>query len=263
MRLIHYFGIKRSGQHAMIEWIAHHYPPGRVALCNNFLTIPPRTMKLTTVFGLDKEELEYRRAQTRARNQLVGSYDMVICSYEDIYGLRGRYQSINDAIDRIDTTWSPVDVLDYESVECWAVIRSVYNTMASRIRMSQRRINEAPHGYRPEVLDYWKRHARDVLRRDEVILYDRVLTDPKYREGLANVLNLPKDRRDEAFAHISDNIAHKDYGGHGSSFTNFKHDQGHLQRWKVPVIMDTPEFQEVLADEEAAELNQKLFGWRP
>ncbi len=257
-RTIHFFGLKRTGQHALIEWIANHFE-GLVGLTNNVQTIPVKTFKVTHYFNVDDPvAIEKMRAQEHYGAEI--DKELLFITYEDFYR---KVNNLLEAKEQIEMTDRTGITGEHGVVQYVVCIRDFYNNMASRMKMTRSRLptTVAPHGYSQNAQEYWKRLAREFGRKDFIWMnFNAWMEHPVYRRALERELGLDTKLADRADSHAKSTVAHKTYGGHGSSFDKFK--QTRQQNARYLEMLDDPEYRDkVLSDNDARELNMLLFGW--
>lgn len=198
-------GMKRSGNHAVINWICAQ---GRFVVLNNVIPIAPilRGEKpmpppkdFTSSLGAGVLRM-HRRFANVLWDPSVQEYS-VIASLED----------------------HELDVQPFSDVPCdiqnILIVRDVHNLFASRIRKSSLIDSPAyPSDTGPlmqRVVKLWKCHARELLgetnclARRVCIHFDSWFSHHSYRRRLSEALDLPFT--DEGFSHVADR-------GGGSSF---------------------------------------------
>jgi hypothetical protein len=253
--IMHHFGLRRSGTHAIIEWFAFH-EPGFVGLTNSVMSCPVKTFKSThfwrnrvSVEGDEKEELRQQDHYYAELNK-----NLLIISYED-FPKKGL--SVDDMIGRI------LEYQDSDVVGTWGrqifvpTLRSIYNLAASRMAISESRLptTPTPHGWTPDVADWWL-----VQAEADCVLYDRWYGDLDYRRELEDRFGLAYC--EEADRLSAERVANRDYGGHGSSFDRYSKlptEMAVLQRWFDQ--LENPAMQELLQRDDVRERNHELFGW--
>ncbi len=243
---IHLFGIRRSGNHAVIHWLSEGLRGDgerSVMHVNNVADGSPRP----------------ERQPIYIKNKIALLHpDFVILSYEDRtlgerHDLEHHKRFSNDR---------DIDV---------AVLRSFPNLMASQM---QRRHNIQEQGLKGRpimrlglaaVRDVWVENAKAILDSNESgvtgILYDKWFTDRSYRDEIGNQVG---------FANTDSGLDYvPDPGSGGSSFdgTLFQ-DRGQemrvLDRWHM--FTESEESQGLytsLITPEVGALNQELFGSDP
>ena len=247
---IAFAGMKRSGNHPILDWIISQ-TDGEICFLNNVSPgrneIPPdaQTWPLPS--------LRRTRPVRALQGRLLG---LVICSYEDVRPEEAAWMQGVESEQRLRVL----------------VLRDPYNLLASTVGMAGRAGHWAmthrpgeTGAPRPEALrawaGRWKEHAREYLRIAEAgngevaISYNRWLGDSAYRDELAGRLGLA-NRSDESMRSVPG------HGG-GSSFDRRRLDGragegNYLARWKR--FAGRPWFRGVFADDELAALSEQVFG---
>jgi len=232
------FGLRRSGIHAAMYWIARHYPEP-VWFSNDVCSFDD-----PTAYREEEEPSIYEP------DEYIGSYGM------DDFWTR----------DKDVLLWcceeKPLKDLDWEanreavggSDEYWSVlvIRDPFNLIASR-GMKGMLSND-------DTRVIWKQHAREALgetsflKNKVVVNYNRWFSQPDYRRELEKQMGLG----------VSDEGINKVYGL-GSSFTNCSRDgeAGSMKvfdRWKH--YKDNEEYLSIF-DSEIIRMAWALFGSVP
>jgi LPS sulfotransferase NodH len=245
--------IQRSGHHGVINWIAAQAVPPTLFLndaqpgTNPFFTctIASRFESQGRVIRLDRAHL----APYTPRSGLIHNYEdralsSVFC--ED-------FERHHDGW--VGSSLKRVDVI---------VIRDVFNTFASRMPVQWIRHKLHNETQRLTLIALWKEYAREALGLTSsmrgsgvVILFNRWLVDPHYRQEIAESLGLAFN--DAGFGKVSGQ-----YGG--SSFDGVRFDgraatMSLVERWKH--FVDDPLFCSIFTDRELIELSEMLFGHIP
>lgn len=252
---IRFFGVKRSGNHAVIVWIAHLWADP-VYFINNVkhfedpFNAPHDWRKTANTVDLRKDKISKERFSTEIR---LRKKECLLLGYEDLdlTQLESRSLLPQDAIGNSHIRYNCV------------LLRDHYNWLASRIKNYE---NEgSPYGYNrvKKDLDLWKQYAREFLgetaylndAKKIAISYNEWFISDAYRQSLANALSREfSDRGLEIVPVI----------GRGSSFDKREYNnkaQGMkvLERWKT---MESNEvFSMVYRDAEAVELSRRALGF--
>lgn len=247
---IHFFGMRRSGNHAVINWLQEGLMgDGEAVMFVNNVAEVASTGPLPERQPIN---IERKVAQTHP--------DFVILSYEertvgDRHDLEHRREFSNDG--------------DQDLV----LLRSFPNWMASQV---QRRRNVIKEGRlnRPilrlgltAIRDMWVENAQAILGASDSaltgILYDRWFTDRDYRDEIGHRVGFTNT--DSGLDHVPNIIP--GVGGSsfdGDSFQGRAQQMGVLDRWR----MFTESGRNLglylsLITPEVVELNQELFGSYP
>lgn len=231
------FGMRRSGMHAVIYWLAKHYSE-QVWFANDLKSFGnPKAPheELPKTYEPDEyiSPLDYPDFWDRDKNVL-----MYCCEDMDHSGLD--WESNRNVVG------------DSESWHSVLLVRDPFNLFASRYRLGMVLTEESK--------EFWKMHAMealgntDHLRNKVVVNYSRWFSDASYRRDLERQMGLP----------MSDDGIERVYGL-GSSFagtsTNGRASQMKVnERWRSYLSdMDFIEF----FDEEMVRLAWALFGGVP
>jgi hypothetical protein len=243
-------GLQRSGNHAIMNWIAAQ-STGACIVLNDCKpgTNPFESMQEYCLYSDgDLISLEYTwddSARQRASSSAPSQRNVLIHSYED-RELSG---------DRVSESWvgrsnSYFDIL---------IVRDPLNLFASRLGLWNELTGRKE---RRLVVELWKKYAREALgltsfldpRYKVVGEFARWKEDKEYRRGLSSKLGLDfSDRGIDSMIKI----------GPGSSFDSFKHltqasNMAVNERWKS-VTWDS-DFRSILSDNELQDLSIRLFG---
>ena len=234
--LVH--GMKRSGNHAVIEWMRAQ---GRFVFCNNLIPIAP-ILRGEKTMPAPRDFAEWEREKVGAE---AGGAD-VCASLED----------------------HPLDIRPFVALPPGGVqiliVRDPANLFASRIRKGRRLDHPAyPREAGPllsRVVAGWKAHAREFLGLSAVlpghvgVFFNAWFSDAEYRRLLSERLGL--EFSDAGFARVAST-------GGGSSFdrTEFDGDNTRMQVLARAAQLDAEEtrlLESVLADEEVRALGRRL-----
>lgn len=250
-RLFIVHGMKRSGNHAVLNWLKAH---DHFIHFNNVYRI---AMVLDGEIKLPEKPDPYRQwLKARYKEKGMGALfpferlcpRSYIASFEDH---RLDWQAFSGA---------PLPVINL------IIVRDIKNLMASRIKKGMSRDSRAyPTEYNDDmqrVIDTWKMHARECLGETDyipnriVIPFNRWFSDQRYRQQLAEQLGYTFT--DEGLSKVSTK-------GDGSSFDQTNYDnQGQrmdvLDRVQRLSEQERAVFDSVMDDAELLDLNQRLFG---
>ncbi|KIN71375.1 hypothetical protein [Sulfitobacter guttiformis] len=201
------FGMRRSGNHAIIDWLMRNSPDGATGgvFYNNckFGKNPERAFGSLDVYDANREVTPHKDITDKARIMQAGSAPMVIVSYEDrMPEPQGQAQKASDGFKNTDFSYQ---VIIYRSFLNWSASllaklkKNAGYGMTDRMRIMMLALN----GY-IEGLD-------KVASKREVraICYDEWMTSECYRSETLASLGLPVRDLDRG------NV--RRYGG-GSSF---------------------------------------------
>lgn len=197
-QVLRVYGMRRSGNHALIDWIMRNAKDGAGLFLNNCR--PGRDpMKTKRAFSLYKDGAEVAESQAGAKLQQAGAAPFAVISYEDTMPLAER-EPLYAAPER-----------------CVIIYRSFLHWSASLLRKIQGNLGYGPLE-RMRVMTQAMRTYGEMLARvrdaDVVPLcYDDWVSDEGYRSGALGRLGLPG--RDLGLGQV------QRYGG-GSSFQGRK-----------------------------------------
>lgn len=226
------FGIRRSGNHAVMDWLESHFEPGETVVLNSADLAPYTTHG--TNYHVDFGKYADLRHQPGQR--------VLIVSYENLEPLLFP-RSRNGRIAMQSTAL--------------ILLRDLPN-MAASIARSAREAPSFAYRYRlRDFPDLWCRYAHHHLSPPEgwePLSYNEWVSSPGYRSQLQRRLSLPEiDVSRDRVSPV----------GGGSSFDGISlngaaRNMAVLQRWEA--MQDDPLFQFLLlAEDKALELNQRLF----
>jgi hypothetical protein len=238
-RTLYVHGLKRSGNHALVNWIIRQHR-GRAAFLNN---VEPGRSLLRPA----EKVLYPLRAGGEGRGTLV------VASYEDKHLVD--ISSNSRERRRRDQQGRVLEIL---------LLRDPFNLFASRYRRHHRPFYR-DRGHRLEVKRQWKDYAREFLGETAHLAFDRVcisynrwVVDADYRRELSGRLGLPFT--DEGIRDVPA------YGG-GSSFEGTASDgradaMAVMDRWRS--LTGEEAFVELFrGDTELFELSRRIFGPLP
>lgn len=223
---IQFYGIKRSGNHAIISWILGHFEN---SIHYNDCTVD----KNSNIFYKTCEE-----PQTPQSNNF-----RKLVSFED------NLQSNNSTIKYIG------DLLPSSKLRI-IIIRDPYNTYASRIKLSEKLKIKSISWCNPEIwIDIAKEFLgiTNYLNASLKINYNMWFKNKNYRKELSKNFGLFTDK--------NINLVYPDKIG--SSFDDFKYNteaskMSVIHRWKT--MINTHAFKEIFKNKELISLNNMLFG---
>lgn len=232
------FGMRRSGQHAIINWLAGHFDEP-VWFVNDVVNFSdPREGRGEQRAA--KHPIYVENATSFA--DMWGEPKKVLFqSYED-HSLIGLNDAANEKV--VGRSRKTVFVI---------VIRDPYNMFASRLR------KDGPlYACSPLAIAMWKQYAREATGITEFrpgavcVNYNRWFKEPQYRRELEAILGLGES--DEWMDRVT---------GVGSSFSHLEmdgkaHEMDVFERWKS--VSDSPFFRQLMLDVELACLSDMLFG---
>jgi len=250
---IQLFGLRRSGNHAVIAWFAQQYPRPIVFLNNATLHDDPYT---TFVPGPVPNAIPAGRIQPeRIETLRARPKELLIVSYEDVK-LTGLVEA--EPILGHDACVGPS-----HAIRRVLVLRDFYNWIASRIRRLEER--ETAANLERQV-GRWLAYAREFTGKTAYlgdgmvrIAFNRWFSDPAYREGLLKQLGI-------AMRNNASSLVPRAGGGSsfdGRSFSGKAGQMEVLRRW---AYLDQPQYcavRHVFAEkrDKIDRLNDKIFGF--
>ncbi|MEM8505540.1 MAG: hypothetical protein AAF716_20605 [Cyanobacteria bacterium P01_D01_bin.1] len=248
-------GMRRSGNHAVLNWIRAQQP-GDVCLLNNVAAgTNPYRYKSDNLLRYHPEHHKQAEVYRRQANGELIKRDCLIYSYED-WSLgqivQPRFERNRDLY--IGKSSKRFDLL---------VLRDPFNLFASRLKQNF----VATKTKKLPMVDMWLEYAKEFtgesryLKRQRICVnYNRWFSDLDYRKALAAQLEIPFS--DAGFDTISA------FGG-GSSFDGIGNSNGTSKastldvtnRWRQ--FADEPTFQKLFESEALWHYSEKIFGKLP
>ncbi len=255
------FAMRRSGHHAIINWILAHYQ-GETLHCNDLLTD----------YGHNTAEIRFRDSDLYVLiNNTSGApqnYQSVLTNIED------SSLSVllsNGRLFKHDREFPYYPFCHAKRKLKILIIRDPYNLFASRLRMAEK-VNEWPHerewwkehAVSEGAISMWCEHAREFLGDTSyingpklMINYNEWFASAQYRNRISRTF--PGVPTDESLRQVS-------HHGHGSSFDQLRFcgrgsKMNVLQRWKKYASL--PFYQEIFRRHpQLNELSLRIFGWQ-
>jgi len=242
-------GLKRSGNHVIINWIIKQQP-GTVVFLNN---VPPFRNPYTS-HSTDGKIIRRAPGQTLKKGELPACVDALIYSHEDCrlnYVASRFFEKNHDEF--LGESEKRYDVL---------VLRDPFNLFASRLHRDGKTMPSASRTM--NLAHFWIAYAREYLEKTNhltnnkiTINYNRWCIDQEYRRQLADLLELK----------FSDNAVNEvPTYGRGSSFDGMTF-QGKasemkvLERWKI--LRNDNRYLGLFRDRLVVDLSEKIFGKLP
>lgn len=249
-RVILIHGLKRSGNHAVINWLQ---PQDRFIFFNNVVPIKPiltGEMELPAPLPFNQW----------VRSRLKAKYVPLIVPF---YAVTIQNRPLIASLEDHTLSYCPFEKPDCE-VTNLLIIRDARNVFASRIRKGMSRNSPAypnkPGDMLNRSVELWKSHAREFLGRTDTlqnrvgIYFNRWFSDEDYRRRVSDQLGL--EFSDAGLGQVSTK-------GGGSSFNRTEFD-GNSQRMQVLNRHDSLEgrekelFDAVFGDNELCELDAQV-----
>ncbi|HHP7232207.1 MAG TPA: hypothetical protein ACFCUY_15270 [Xenococcaceae cyanobacterium] len=286
---IRVFGIRRSGNHAIISWIIDNYP-GKVVFINNInfqdtidFPIHPFNIgwKRPFVDHMVIKGLPYWRCKKNlgrkkklislikyifaiperftlmSRDKFIDleyprqvKKDLLMYSFEDI--------SANDSRLILFDQNQPKYIGNSQKKIDLIILRDPWNLFASMLKTNMFERNERD---KIKYINLFKDYAKDFIEnfnndnsRVACANYNRWFSEPEYRIDLAKKLGFSTSEKPH------ERLSNR---GGGSSFDGLKYKSNAssmkvLERWKV--FQDDPFYQEIFTDSELVELAIQVFG---
>lgn len=265
---IRIFGIKRSGNHAIINWLFNQIPDKAVFLNNcysagkklnlyegvgtinckgmNYWDFKKKWLFFESNPFKEQKTIAYSREDKRFNNQKLKEYpkEALIISFEN--------KDIEKMTTMLDERHDQLVGLSGE-IFSFIIIRDPFNSFASIYKKWGKKnlIRFVP---------MWKQYANMLIKSEQnfgSILYNQWLIDESYRRKITEKLRIPFDDSGK------DKVAN--FGG-GSSFDGASNqvqakDLKVLSRWQI--FENDPYFRSFFQDSEIIELSEKIFGVIP
>lgn len=238
---------RRSGGHAIVEWIPLHFEEPGVLI--NSLRPNVKWNRPTKYWGI---RYPFHKANNEAdlrdyeKSRLKINHSFVITTYEDPL----RYANSLYTFKKFGIVTNKIKYI--------LVIRDVYNHFVSRLKFDTRHSKSAPPGWYAGCIDHWKKLALYKNVNFIKLNYNKWFTDKSYRIKIGKALELPNnDGRFDYKIH--------DYGG-GSSFSGVKKDANPKEILnRLPLYIEefgiTEKLQMILDDDELRRINIDIFDW--
>ena len=242
--IIRTFGLQRSGQHLVIEWISRglidviHLNHCRFYPSGLSLVLKPVTGR-RVIYSEGTVDDSGIQGRNNFQSSLPSkSYRNLLYSLEDV--------SLKDVmIQKLDQLFKTKTVL---------ILRDPVNWLASSIQHN-RSSKEALLRKRNILIEYLEQATltKKYIKNNFVAInYNKFTIDPKYRQRIAEKLNLVSfEDAEKALNHTSD-------FGQGSSFKNLSNANNTLERWKL--FQDDPFFRYALKNQNLIDLSIDFFG---
>lgn len=225
-------GLRRSGQHAIITWIAYHFKKNRVLFFNNIN--PSKKIFSTENINIYKQKLKLvGNHEPFITTDVYNDYDLLIYSHEE------------KALHLLPGTKDCTII----------VLRDPYNMTASRLKKCKEKpyfnINKE---YIKLVIQYLNEGIgnTNIIQNKVIVNFNRWKLSKKYRKRLSKKLSI--NFSDNGYTKMTSH-------GAGSSFNGVINDASTLQvleRWKE--FIDNKKFKEVINNHDIIKLSRKLFG---
>ena len=249
---IRFVGLRRTGNHAVINWIAQQ-EPGKVQHLNNL--IPAENPFRYKYEHLRDYYPDHGKQAERYRQEAIGNFvkkDCLIYSYEDFSLPQIASKSFERKHDiYLGKTGKRYDIL---------LLRDPFNLIASRLKSEMMGVRAKSQNVVELWIDYAKEFLGETnyLKLNKVCVnYNRWAGDQDYRREIAEQLEL--EFSDRGLYEV------RKLGG-GSSFDGVKFDgdarkMDVLNRWKK--FKDDPAYRQLVNNGELIAYSEKIFGHLP
>lgn len=241
---------RRSGGHAIVEWIASHFNQSG-ALINSLRPKVKWNLQPTKywnveypigLMGTEKALKKYEKGCLRLKHKFVTTtFEDPLRYFTTLY--KGKIYGVCSDI--------TIPII---------VHRDAYNHFVSRLQFDKRRKKPAPPGWYEKCIPHWKQMISNEAFKNlcVTINYNDWFRDKTYRAKIAKKLMLPNN--DGRL-----NLKIHSYGG-GSSFTGVREEASYEKittRWKEYIKANglTPKFKRVLNDIKLRKFHLSKFGW--
>jgi hypothetical protein len=233
---------RRSGGHAVAEWIAYHFKRiKKTGVMLNSLRPNVKWNRPTKYWYVDEEKWDDLKQQESGR--IIKDHGFVITTFEDPFRYSNKLYTYK--------------IFGVNSKKIYNIIvtRDIYNNVASRLKHDARRKKKTTAGWYDECIEHWEQltSQKNIIH----INYNIWMTNKDYRINIGRELNLPNNK-----GRIIKKV--ENFGG-GSSFTGIRKQaiaKDLLNRWKTYTEERcSSKFQTLLDNEEARKANMKIFGW--
>lgn len=283
------YGLMRSGNHAIIEWVQNQYADEITCFLNNVTHgdhDPYTTYKRRVLTGIDEETdiEEIRRKRKR----------LLIYSYEDRDELESSGMTFLESVFQQDFEKNRQYYLGTSKYQLdMLIIRDPFNYIASRLKLLQVRGPLDGVSNPALIVKNWKSMAREAIKLSQapqpgktVVNYNRWVTELAYRKQLSKILM--GSFNDSSIKKVSDfgggssfrdpdkltismvlvrwkelfNISrYARFGHYWRRFTTLDNERKVFDRWKHFAADEN--FQKMVLDNELVELSEELFGEIP
>jgi hypothetical protein len=243
-------GLKRSGNHAVINWLQAHRS---AFFFNNIIPAAP-ILRGERAIPEPEDFRRWFRRELRRRHRAVDYLAARLTLWR---------HDLMVSLEDLDVRVRPFLDVPYELVNV-LVVRDPYNLFASRIRKASL-VDHPAYPGRPgpamdRVVDQWKIHAREFLGMTSHlenrvgVYFDAWFADPGYRRDLCRRLDL--SFTDKGFSTVSRT-------GGGSSFDSTSYDGANqsmavLDRRRDLTDAERQVFEQVVADGELRDLAKRI-----
>ena len=240
--LVLIWGIRRSGNHVVRNWIASQFKSGLCAtnvITSNLMNVDKvigadRTKELSKVLGID---------WTKKVSEQWGSLNKIV-SFEE-HPLSTIGQDYEQVLGK------------HDSVKKVVILRDPYNLFASRIKHYNRMLDSGVLFDKEGVTLLWREYAEFFVGKPSGVIlvsYNRFVSDKGYRQELSEKLG--GSFNDSTIDRIDENARGSSFDG--MSFDGKASEMRVFDRWKV--YKDNKDFR-ALFTKEIRDLAKKIFNF--
>ncbi len=241
---IRFFGIRRSGNHPIIHWVAAHFSEP-VWFVNDVANFHRPTVREEDHLGIFEPKEFKNPAGKKGFWKIKKS--VLLHSYEDIGLAKLKFDKNEAVVGKDDRGFSVL------------IVRDPFNMLASRHAKSKGSNAQQPLGIGPRDITKLKEHMRVALGdmpslpNMVVILYNRWVFEERYRQRIETLMGLfsPTTNTLESVFGLGSSFDEKLYDGSASQMRV-------MERWKL--FERDPRYRSFFADEEIWDLSERLFG---
>lgn len=240
-------GLKRSGNHAIINWIKKQQT-GNVLFLND---ISPRDNPYRDTYEefIRKNKQKNLQFWQQEKSGQFSKKDTLIYSFED----HDLEQIANHRLERKHNLYFGSSEKRYDIL----ILRDPYNMIASRLKKGLLGVKHP----QKTISDFWLEYAKEFLGETEYLNHNKVCinynlwsSDVEYRKQIALKLDL-------IFTDAGIGDVRREGGGSSFDSQYFAGQASQmkvLERWKHS--RGQPEFEKLLANKQIAEYSRKIFG---
>lgn len=233
------FGLRRSGNHALISWIISNFGNNEVFYFNDVRNASISLYNTPSFISKTDRRVKAIKEKLAERRHMFKNKVCLIHSYED------RDLNIIKQVDHHNNGKS-------ENLFNILILRDPYNMVASRLELEHPNTRVTP-----KIMSLWEQYAKEymgltnILDNKIVVDYNQFCSNPEYRNKLALSLKLDPEK-------VDNNIV---LGfGRGSSFTgqNKESTNKYNERWEK--YKNNPKFTKWVSSTEIRQYAKVIFG---
>lgn len=252
---IRFIGLRRSGNHAVIQWLKEQQPG---VFCHlNDVPINENPFRHTYEYFLDHYALPNRhlKKKERLRQESMGNFTQKNCllyNYED-YDFK---QIISKNFERKHDLYLGKSGKKYDLL----ILRDPFNLLASRMKKGFLAVKSS----RKTFVDLWISHAREFLGETNYLQNEKIclnynfwVNNIDYRRQIAEQLDLE-------FTDAGLNKVSARAGGSSFDQTTYKNEASKMKvhsRWQY--YQDNDLYRQILNNQELLSYSQRIFGHIP